>query len=405
MKVQVGHGDTIERLLRQRGVPEERLPEATRQVVELNQLRTHKDIRSGATLELPDVFQFGDETVELVRGPSAFADLQAKAARVDGRTMGTLGIAAFSGAVRDGVTAADLGPARQKLLQTPPTGVPDWLEDHFGALDGMSAQKASAAAELLGEYLVRAGEGPKPKKLNKLRALQAELIALAGDAGRAPGAYALPGGGKIHVEQGGEFLYEPPVGARVDQLEKLGFAWVGESDFLTLPKKSGPDSRLPGYYELPGGTGLNVHVDGSLLIDPGQRNPAALEAAGFSWAGESGMLEPPEGSGSFRLPGGGKLQLREDGEALLDPGPLDPEGLENQGFTWAGESDLLALPKMPGAESRLPGEYPLPGGTALFVHITGEVLLDPRQHDTAALEARGFSWAGESGLLNFPGVD
>lgn len=61
MNITVSKGDTLYKLLRERGVPENRLRQAAAEVVKINGLASADKIAAGATLELPDSFAMARE--------------------------------------------------------------------------------------------------------------------------------------------------------------------------------------------------------------------------------------------------------------------------------------------------------------------------------------------------------
>jgi len=235
-----------------------------------------------------------------------------------------------------------------------------------------------------------------------------DVSAVASDeAGCAPmaGEYTLPSGGNLMVMDDGMMLYEPASDMETLALEQQGFEWAGETGAMSFPKKSGPETLLSGSYQLPDGNALYIHNDGSFMFEPGDYdNVGGLEAQGFRWAGETGMLEPPEGPGTYELPNGASLMVRENGEMLIGPGgDMDTMALEHQGFSWAGESGMLSFPQKSGPETRASGSYQLPGGDSLYIHTDGSFMFEPGNYDNVSgLEAQGLQWAGESGMLELP---
>lgn len=114
-----------------------------------------------------------------------------------------------------------------------------------------------------------------------------------------------------------------------------------------------------GTYDLPGGTSMFIRDGGQVWIDPGQHDAKSLEHQGFRWQGESGMLAPPVKDGravpgEYELPSGGALQVRDDGAIWYSPDSL-PSGsydlafelLEKQGFRNVGETGCLEPPAGP----------------------------------------------------------
>lgn len=71
MRVQVASGDTLFSLLRQRGVPENMLGRAAKEVARANHLPDADSIQAGQTLDLPDAFSFGGQVVRLSDQPSS----------------------------------------------------------------------------------------------------------------------------------------------------------------------------------------------------------------------------------------------------------------------------------------------------------------------------------------------
>ncbi|MHC4390255.1 MAG: hypothetical protein ACYTFT_02455 [Planctomycetota bacterium] len=273
---------------------------------------------------------------------------------------------------------------------------------------GVEADAASATTtpEAAGtETLPAAAPSDRARSLDMgftmLEDLNAQLDAAdsAGPAQLKAGDFELPWGGALNVGASGDILVRLPDEASSDPFERHGMSYAGESGMLQLPKLSGPEHREAGNYQIPFGGSLQVHGDGMVAFEPNE-GEAELEAAGWTWVGETGALAPP-GPGSFELPGGGTLHVRGDGEMLLEP-PENSDGLEMQGFTWAGETGYMSFPKKSGLEHTAPGAYPLYGGAMLHV-ADGEAMLEPPNYDgTDQLEDAGFTWAGETGFLSLP---
>jgi hypothetical protein len=225
------------------------------------------------------------------------------------------------------------------------------------------------------------------------------------------GNYELPFGGTLNVTSSGEVLYEPPADMPTDGLELQGFEWAGETGALSLPADDKREHRATGAYNLPGDNGTLHVLDGgeALWEPPDSADLGALEQADFTWAGETGYMYLPGGSasvdgkeGTHQLPGGGAFVVSGD-SLMYEPGDAMTEGLERQGFAWAGETGALGLPKTSGPGMNRPGEYMIGGGARLHVLNTGEVLLEPPNYDTEAqLKELGFAWAGETGYMSLP---
>ncbi|MFH1811455.1 MAG: hypothetical protein ABIJ09_22125 [Pseudomonadota bacterium] len=65
MKVSVKKGQNLSQILRDKGVPAKHVAEAAKQVAQLNQLKSAKDVKPGTTLEFPDSFTVAGKTFNL----------------------------------------------------------------------------------------------------------------------------------------------------------------------------------------------------------------------------------------------------------------------------------------------------------------------------------------------------
>jgi hypothetical protein len=234
---------------------------------------------------------------------------------------------------------------------------------------------------------------------------------IGGPTGPAEGGYELPMGGALHVMTNGEVLYEADPDAPSDPLTNAGFTYAGETGYLSLPTKEGLAHLKPGDYDLPDGSQLWVMEvwDNQVMFQPNDYNEESmLLNQGFRWAGETGAMSIPGGKnptpGTFDLPGGASLMVKDSGEVLYQPnGDWHADSLDIQDFRSAGETGYRSLPKQHGPEHLEPGRFPIHGGGALHVTESGEVLLElPEGADPASLTDKGFAWAGDSGYLRLP---
>lgn len=219
------------------------------------------------------------------------------------------------------------------------------------------------------------------------------------------GYYSLGfGDSGLEIDSFGRVMLDP---GQLDTtgLEHAGYSWLGETGYLGLPTEMKPGALAAGDYTLPGGDVLAVWKDGTLLVEPHTYDGLdALEAAGFQWEGETGMMSVPTQAGSHELPGGATLHIFDGMEPMVDPGDTPADGLESQGLSWAGETGYLSLPKSAEAHAAA-GQYPLPGGFSLLARDGGDVFLDPGANDAAPLIAQGFKLVAvdKRPVLAFPG--
>ncbi|RME74088.1 MAG: hypothetical protein D6776_05860 [Planctomycetota bacterium] len=164
--------------------------------------------------------------------------------------------------------------------------------------------------------------------------------------------------------------------------------------------------------DLPFGGALHVTSSGEVLYEPPEgMETEGLERQGFTWAGETGFMALPartgrasRAAGDFPLPFDGELHVLNDGEVLYEPPEgADTTALEQQGFRWAGETGYLSLPGAAADGEPSPGAYRLPGGGTLAVGEDGAMRYEPADPDMAqALEMQGFTPAGETGGYALP---
>lgn len=279
-------------------------------------------------------------------------------------------------------------------------------------LSAVEAQKGPLPAAVF-DALVQEGADTKLSEADVLRILRSfQLVAddgtevIAALRNQRPDeadtqearTFALHDGFALVIDIDGEPLIRV-LDHETAHLAALGFTQVFERGLWALPKKA-DRPLMRGAFELPGGIALFVHLNGEVLVDPRQQDFVPLEEQGFGWAGETGMLMPPDEPGTYTLPGGTRLVVRENGGVVVDPGGHPAASLLAQGFSIQDKTGMLALPRQGGRSALRVGTYSLLGGAlGLVVMPTGVFGVEPRKLDPEALLAQGFTWLGETGLL------